>query len=205
MDPFIGGALISAGGSLLGGLLDRKASKNATGREMAQKIETGARYGLHPLASIGAQTSGYQPVYSQAFTSAGQAIQGGMSARADARADRRRERTQERLAEAQIAEAQSRTILNAANARRALVGPGAPRDPYAMRQENALMSVRLENGDVVQVPNPDVYEISPTELATGRIVLEGGRALERQDNGGWKETDSQRQGTGVGGTRGSLR
>lgn len=171
MDPFIVGSLISAGSSLLGGALDRKAQKG----EMAHKINTGKAFGLHPLASIGAQTSGFQPVMNQALTSAGRSIQDGLMARetsaSKAKADA--------LLDAQIAEAQSRTILNKANAQRALVGPGAPLDPFAMRRENALIEVQLENGDKVLVPNPDVYEISPTELATGRMVLEGGRAVAK--------------------------
>lgn len=178
MDPFVTGSLISAGSSLLGGIFGRNTQKKAAGREMQQKILMGQKYGLHPSTSIGAQTSGYQPVMNQAFTSAGQSIQQGMAAKADAKADRAREDRGQALLDAQIAEAQSRTILNKANAQRALVGPGAPADPYAPRKANALISVRLENGDTVLVPNPDVYEISPTELATGRLVLEGGRVVD---------------------------
>ena len=87
------------------------------------------------------------------------------------------------LIDAQILEARSRTILNTANAKRALVGPAAgPDDPFAMRQENALIKVRLEDGTIVQVPNPDVYEIGPSELLTGRAILESGRAVHHLTN-----------------------
>lgn len=182
MDPFVTGSLISAGSSLLGGLFGRKSQKTAAANEMKQKIEMGKRYGLHPSTAIGAQTSGYQPVMHQAFTSAGRSIQEGLAARADAKADRAREDRGKALLDAQIAEAQSRTILNKANAQRAMVGPGSPVDPYAPRKANALISVKLENGDTVLVPNPDVYEISPTELATGRLVLEGGRVVDNARN-----------------------
>lgn len=63
------GSIISAGASLLGGVLGNKSQESANDqnaalqREFAQngiswKIEDGAKHGLHPLASIGAQ--GYQ-------------------------------------------------------------------------------------------------------------------------------------------------
>ena len=192
MDPFVTGSLISAGSSLLGGIFGSKSQKNAAAREMDQKIQTGKKYGLHASTSIGAQTSGYQPVMNQAFTSAGRSIQG-LAARADAKADRAREDRGKELLDAQIAEAQSRTILNKANAQRALVGPGAPTDPYAPRKANALISVKLENGDTVLVPNPDVYEISPTELATGRLVLEGGRVVDNARNPAPRSTGTSRR------------
>lgn len=183
MDPFIAGSLITAGSSLLGGVLDRKAQKSIEGIQMADKIRTGAKFGLHPLAAIGAQTSGYQPVMAQALTSAGQAIQTGLAERSNSRAANQLQQKQERLIEEQILEARSRTALNLANAKRVVVGPGSPVDPYAMRTENALMAVRLENGDIVYVPNPDVYEISPTELAAGRGMLEGGRIVSKIPQG----------------------
>lgn len=179
MDPFIVGSLISGASSLLGGALDRKDQKHAAGREMEDKILMGRKYGLHPLASIGAQTSGYAPVMSGAFESAGNAIQTGLAQRANARSASGLERKQEQLMDAQILEATSRTRLNEANAKRALVGTGLPEDPFARRKENALVEVMLENGDVVLVPNPDVYEISPTELAAGRLMLEGGRVVSQ--------------------------
>lgn len=176
------GQILGAALPFLGGAMDRRDKRTHAGREMAQKIETGKRFGLHPLASIGAQTSGFQPVMSQAMTSAGQSIQQGMARAADRKGEAALQRKQEQLIDEQILEARSRTLLNTANARRAAVGPGSAVDPYAPRKENALISVRLENGETVLVPNPDVYEISPTELATGRIVLEGGRQVERATN-----------------------
>lgn len=162
----------------LGGMMDRADQRKAASREMSSKIETGKKFGLHPLAAIGAQTSGYQPVMAQAMTSAGNSIQA-----ARAREDQQREAAkveglQRELLESQIAEVRSRTLLNQRNALRPLVGPASEDDPFRRRQENALIEVMLENGQVVTIPNPDVYEISPTELATGRVILEGGRVLE---------------------------
>jgi len=153
-------------------------------RQRIQMLAKDARLaGIHPLAAMGA-ASGYQNPFGGASPS-GTAIGDGMAALGQLR--QRKDQTKNRsletkLLNSQIAETQSRTILNQANAKRSLVGPGSPVDPYAPRQENALVKVKLEDGTIVWMPNPDVYEIGPTELATGRILLEGGRAVEAIDS-----------------------
>lgn len=182
MNPFVLGSLISAGTSFLGGVMDRNAQATQASREMTQKIETGRKFGLHPLASIGAQTSGYQPVMSQAMTSAGNSIQMGLAQRENAKAQDSIQAKQEALIDEQILEARSRTALNMANAKRTIGGTAL--DPFRRRQENALIEVMLENGEVILIPNPDIYEISPTELATGRVIIEGGRGIARANEGG---------------------
>jgi len=76
MDPVIGGALISAGSSLLGGLFGSKGDKGAARRqealqrEFAQhgvrwRVEDAKAAGLHPLYALGAQLPSYSPVYEQ--------------------------------------------------------------------------------------------------------------------------------------------
>lgn len=174
MDPFVLGSALSAGASLLGGVLDRKDQRSATGRDMTQKIEVGKKYGLHPSVSIGAQSGSYYPVMAGALGEAGQSVQQGLVAKAEAKARESAQNQENALIAAQIEEARSRTLLNTVNAKRAMEKPDV-QDPFAMRKENALMAVKLENGDIVWVPNPDVYEISPTEAATMRAIIEAAR------------------------------
>lgn len=190
MDPFIGAALVSAGASLLGGIFDRKDARESAGRQMHQMIRTGAEYGLHPSTSIGANIPGYTPAFGGALSEAGTAIQRGLSAREENRLQRENMKKQNQLIDAEILESTSRTILNNANARRTSMASGSVVDPFAMRQENALIEVRMENGEIIRIPNPDVYEIGPTELATGRVLLEGARELQRQKDGNWVIVDT---------------
>lgn len=180
LDPIITGALISAGGALLGGAVgDARApgvAKRVTAAEMRSKIITGREFGLHPLASIGAQTSGYSGSYlgdgiAEASRSVGQAVQERGREKKSAVLDAKRGE----LVDAQIAEARSRTLLNEANAR----SVGAV-DPFKPRKENALVEVMLENGDIIFIPNPDLYEVSPTELATGRSLIEAARIAQKK-------------------------
>lgn len=181
MNPLVGAALIEGGTSLLGGLLG--GGTRGTSRENRQaafgalqgQILAGQEFGLHPLAAIGA-ASGGSPQYSGNYIGEGIAQAGraaGDSIRA-ANAKDPLETQQKRLLEAQIEETQSRTRLNNMNSIRT-----PPIDPYGIRRENALIEVKLENGEIVRIPNPDVYEIGPSELVTGRTILEGGRIGER--------------------------
>jgi len=77
MDPIIGGALISAGGSLLGGLLGQSGPSKfekqmaraqfAFQQDLAKqgirwRVEDARAAGLHPLFALGAQPMGGQPV-----------------------------------------------------------------------------------------------------------------------------------------------
>lgn len=178
MDPILTSSLISAGGNILGGLLGKGKSPGQTVRaQMRAAISTGAKYGLHPLASIGAASGGYSTgnVLGDGLAAAADALAQGVAAKGEKAAADRAQIKAEEVADAQIAEARSRTLLNLQNAKRAAVTI----DPYAPRRENALMRVMLENGETVLVPNPDVYEIGPGELTTGRVLLEGGRGIQR--------------------------
>lgn len=183
-------AAASIGSSLLGGLFGRSNAKRqaALQREFAQKglgwrVEDARAHGLHGLVGATGQSAQYQPVNHSPMADAASDIANTLGNEAMARRDAKERAPinakQEQLVDAQIAEARSRTLLNHANAKRSLVGPGSSVDPYAMRTENALIKVKLENGETVMIPNPDVYEIGPTELVTGRGIIEGARVVER--------------------------
>lgn len=196
LGPLIGGLVKGAGIAkailpFAGKAVLDKMSQDRAYRFEGQKIQMLARdaraAGIHPLAAMGA-ASGYQNPFGS--SPAGNALGDGINAFREDQAAARQERAdaplrkkQSELLDAQIAEARSRTTLNQANAHRTLVGPAASLDPYAPRKENALISVRLENGETVLMPNPDLYEISPTELATGRVLIEGARQVDRQIEG----------------------
>lgn len=69
MDPIIGGALISAGSSLLGGLFGDSAAKKQAKlqKEFAQngirwRVADAKAAGIHPLYALGAQVTPYSPV-----------------------------------------------------------------------------------------------------------------------------------------------
>lgn len=80
MDPIIGGSLIGAGSSLVGGLMGRDANRDhnaqaaaqaaanmAMQREFAQngirwKVEDAKAAGIHPLYALGASTPSFSPV-----------------------------------------------------------------------------------------------------------------------------------------------
>lgn len=177
MDPLVIGALIQGASSLLGGALNRRGVGKTTADEMRAKILTGQEFGLHPLAAIGAQTSGYSGHYiGDGVADAGAALGQAISAKGERDRSRSLEKAELDLVQAQTEEVRSRTRINEMNAR-----PAAPIDPYAMRQVNSLIAVKLENGDIVYIPNPDVYENSPTELVTGRGIIEGARAVQGGD------------------------
>lgn len=64
MNPLIGGALIGAGSSLLGGMLGSKSQKKANQQNidalkygLGWKIQDAKNHGIHPLAAIGAPTT----------------------------------------------------------------------------------------------------------------------------------------------------
>lgn len=181
--------IFSAIGSVVGGLIGARSVSNQQKKAHQfekRRIQTLAKdakaAGIHPYAALGAGAG-----YSNPFTSspAGSFIGDGVAAAGQGideefgkSASKSLASKQGELLDAQIAEARSRTVLNSANAKRTLIGPSAPTDPFAMRKENALIEVRLENGTIVKIPNPDVYEVGPTELVTGRTLLEGGRGVK---------------------------
>ena len=182
--------IFSAIGGVVSGILGNQAAKDQ--QKKAIKFEKNKlqylaadakKAGIHPYAALGAGAG-----YSNPYTSSpvGSSIADGVGALGDAIDGKIGEAKgkdlkakQGELLDAQIAETRSRTVLNSANAKRALIGPHASTDPFRMRKENALIEVKLEDGTVVKIPNPDVYEIGPTELATGRGIIETSRGVKK--------------------------
>lgn len=93
------GALISAGSSILGGILGNKSAKKAAAQEHARqvqfaqngiqwKVQDAKKAGIHPLYALGANTVSYSPTqigptdfgFSQAGQDIGRAIDSGRSA-----------------------------------------------------------------------------------------------------------------------------
>lgn len=98
MDPLIGSALISAGGSLLGGIMGNNTEKKQMRmqREFAQnaiqwKVKDAEAAGIHPLYALGANTVSYSPIQTgslgQGIQQAGQDIGRAVEAHGN-RADR---------------------------------------------------------------------------------------------------------------------
>lgn len=186
---FLGGI----GSALLGGLFGSSAKKKelAYQREFAQhgirwRVADAKAAGIHPLAALGSPGAQYQPSNATPWADAARSIGEQLQQRTQGKTDKALAAKQGELLDAQVAEARSRTLLNETNALRAMPRPGvavrrpaSQDDPYEMRQENALIKVRLENGEVITMPNPDVYEIGPAELVTGRGIIEGARQVDR--------------------------
>jgi len=178
------------GSKLLGGIFGRNSAKKqaALQREFAQnRIQWAAadakKAGLHPLVGATGANAQYIPTnqnpLGDAAADIAQTLGQEAVAKRQAAGNKALNSKQEQLLDAQIAETRSRTLLNQSNAKRTLVGPGSAHDPFAIRKENALIEVQLENGEIVLIPNPDVYETGPSELATGRTLLEGARVVKR--------------------------
>lgn len=94
MDPFFGAALVGAGSSFIGGLMNQDAQRSANAlnrklnndniqlqREFAQngvswKVEDAKRAGIHPLYALGANTHSFAPasIGATADTSMGDAV-----------------------------------------------------------------------------------------------------------------------------------
>lgn len=172
------GGLFGPGGDPYGDLYKAQKVKYNVAREE----------GLHPLAVAGSP-AGYAPApmnTAQSAIDAGQAI-------ASFGNKKQREKEQE-LIDAQIEEARSRTVLNQANARRALSGPQpglggtqgpgseilsalervlaggdltGRREPY--RNAPVGQTVRVGNQELKGI-NPDVFEVGLSELIAGAIM-----------------------------------
>lgn len=189
--PLIGGAVgaigAAGGSSLLGTVAktgfeyfsQRQQQSNARKWEAGQiqRIAKDAKAaGIHPLAALGANVSYQNPYFG---SGSGSVLGEGISNLADeysqsvSRSEGRSlEKKQEQLLDEQILEARSRTILNQANAKRALVGPGAPNDPFATRTEPRFVRVcDHKTKKCAFVPNPD-FEMGPIELATSQGLIE---------------------------------
>lgn len=189
---FLGGPfapLLGAGIDYLGARADRKQQQAFAQSGLGMRIEDGARYGLHPLASAGA-TGGpqYQPVnapgtWSNAF---GQ-VQNNIANKSNIAKSNE-------LLDAQIAETRSRTLLNLANTRRgdlstrpAITGAtggmeqllraldrssGGGERPVVNEPERQYpMSQRVTLGNRTMVgPNSEPLEVGLSELAAGALI-----------------------------------
>lgn len=169
-------------------------SEQAYGQLMGA-FKAADKAGLHRLTVAGSP-SGYSPVpqnESQGLLQAGQALR--------SMGDRKKENE---LIDAQIEEARSRTILNTANAKRAMSGPqpglGGPtvgiKDALDRAPDGSRRGVRVEPepqlparqkvtfGEHTSVgPNPEAFEIGLSELIAG-ILMHGPQWLYSGLGGG---------------------
>lgn len=195
MDPILGGALLSAGGRLLGGIFGQNnqaaTQGDVTAREMRAKIETGKEFGLHPLAAIGAQTSGYAGNYlGDALGDAAGALGEGYAKARDPLSKKQGE-----LIDAQVEEARSRTLLNKAEAAsriRASMdphGPGSGPQAPGIQRTPLIQRVDSPDGKHGYGLNPDAFEIGLGELLTG-LVFYGPQFVYQWGEDAWKYMQS---------------
>lgn len=181
------GAVVSGLGSIFGKKKGPSPYEQSYG-SIAGAIEAGAKYGLHPLASIGG-AQGYSPAPTESpLDDLGIALSRLGQQKQDAQT-RAKERE---LIDAQIAEARSRTLLNVSNSRRGFTGPvpgvtgvtggleafdSAP--PGAsqprgvdVRPETAQPATQTVTfGDkTMRGPNPEAFEIGIGELLAGLSI-----------------------------------
>lgn len=202
MDPFVTGGLIGAGSDLLGGIMGRNSAKAMAGTYWAKEkrfIRRRARdaraAGIHPLAALGA-TASYGPAqggdggFGDSIGRAGGAIADAYAAKEAYKRDAPLRNKEMELLDAQILESRSRTMLNAANARRPIYGPrpkitgvtsglegldpgetGKPRGERVEPTPNlgARQKVSL-GGSTATGPNPEAFEVGLSELIAGAMI-----------------------------------
>lgn len=126
MDPFTLGGLISAGGSLLGGLFgsssaskDRAAQMDLAKHGISYRVADAKASGIHPLAALGASQANYTPVgdggLGDSVGRAGEAVSRALDPLNKAQLDVLRSEAERNRAEAanQVAAARSRTMIQA--------------------------------------------------------------------------------------------
>lgn len=196
--PLIGPALAWLGGgsaaakglgvatTALSGILGKPKTYSPSGQSYGQLMgafRAADEAGLHRLAVAGSP-AGYSPAPASAadgLMAAGQMIGQGNT------------RKQEQLLDAQIEEARSRTILNEANARRALAGPqpglggastalmdmlsahqdrgGGDRRVEVRPDVDAPLTGTTNAGDVTMVaPSEDAFSVGLDELIAGALI-----------------------------------
>lgn len=198
MDPF--SALISAGGSLLGGLMGQSSNKAAIAAQQsmnAQNIaaqydfaknglswkEADARagektYGINPLAALGSPTSSFSNV-TGSFPSdnpMGQGVE--RAAQALSGIDQRGSELSNKLKEAQIANVNSDTVKNQALASQAVTASTAapPAPPVAKVIPPLYTKYRDRDGQVVWLPSKDASSSLQNAAAypqAARMVITG--------------------------------
>ncbi|AXL14858.1 hypothetical protein [Microviridae sp.] len=95
---------------------EREMAQKSAGWQMADMINTGKQFGLHPLASIGASASTYGTSNQSNYL--GEGVEGALQAIEDSKRQKRQEKAQQELidSEVELNKAQSRTILKGAAA-----------------------------------------------------------------------------------------
>lgn len=200
------GSLASAFGPKAGNKRDQvrtrdmayEGAKGASRGALRGAINEGRRHGLHPLASIGAAQSGYSPITTGSTIGDGISALGSAVAQGgEALAGKKLAAKQEELLEAEITEAQSRTLLNNVNARRAALEPSIPtgsqggmpsiyvtlpggRDPGKSGKDRGIdrrptpdqgATQNVSFGNFTGVgPNPEAFEVGLSELAAGALI-----------------------------------
>ncbi len=171
-------------GPLIEGIFGQKQEKKSEAfeRQRIQMTATDAKAaGIHPLAAIGA-ASGYTNPF-QGSSPTGSAIGDGIAASRTSKLDSR----QAKLIDAQILESQSRTILNQANAKRALPSPGlgggpltafsTPRDGGTGRGVRTEPEADLSGVQSVNLgkftgwgPSSEAFEVGISEIVAGAAI-----------------------------------
>ena len=195
----VAAAGVSALGNIASGLLGRRKGKSP-GDAIKSTVKAARELGIHPLAALGsgatyapAGSMGNSAFLADAADNVGQGIRQAAEARARSRAEadgREMGAKQVQLIDAQIEEARSRTLLNAANAKR-LIGPQLPRvsgdrgglevmsggntmDGRPIVKEPAAdlpARQRVQLGNISATGlNPDAFEVGVSELAAGLLI-----------------------------------
>lgn len=181
MNPMIIGGLISAAGSLGGGLLGNKSNESSAAaqarmqKEFAQygirwRVADAKAAGLHPLYALGAQLPSYSPSFAMdsigpALASAGQDVGRAIAAQ-ETVGERSARMLQARLIDSQIKESDARAGLARAETLRALrdAGPGFPQ---VNMPEQALLgeTANTAGGAVLKAP-----EVTMSRPGSGGVV-----------------------------------
>lgn len=183
------GTLLSGVGGLFGATRKREKPRDTALEQLRGAFTAADEAGLHRLAVAGSP-AGYSPAPSYAaegLMNAGQAI----ARYGEYREGRKLARKNEELVDAQIAEVRSRTVLNEANARRALMVPqpglGGAMPAIARAFDNTArgkerpVSIEPERdmpatqtvtfGDQTgRGLNPEAFEVGISELLTGLAI-----------------------------------
>lgn len=206
------GSALGGLGSLVGGLFGGGSSKSPNYKKQARDSILGAvdaarEVGLHPLAALGAAGGGgggfSVPSVGDRVGNTLEGLGDTLQRFGDRKAEEPLQKKQLTLLDAEIAEARSRTVLNAANARRALTGPipkitgisggleSLDRPPLGRRPINvepesnksARQTVSLGRHTAVG-PNPDAFEVGLSELIAGAMIY-GPQWLGAELKDGW--------------------
>lgn len=188
--------------SSVAGIAGGFKKQKGPGDALKSTVKAGSKVGLHPLASIGSNT-GYTDTGNSLIAAAragnelGDAITDIEDRRRAGALEKDQRARQKRLddaqiaaAEADIAEARSRTILNLTNVKRQLNGPMVPGGNGALggleqvlaegpKRDTKIEEIRdlpllvqsTVDGKTAYVPNPDLAEMGVGEAAMAALIL----------------------------------